>query len=87
MSEGCTRLQPLIFRRPERPAELGRRRAGGTRYFPAHTALFAPAWLLERGLCCWIAVFNRATRGGVAYREGMLEKAATPVKELRRRLA
>lgn len=68
-------------------AELGRRRAGGTRYFPAHTALCAPAWLLERGLCSWIAVFNRATRGGVAYRDGMLEKAATPVKELRRRLA
>ena len=67
-------------------AELGRRRAGGTRYFPAHTTLFAPAWLFERGLCAWIAVAQRLGRGGVAYRDGVLEKAATPVKELRERL-
>jgi hypothetical protein len=67
-------------------AELGRRRAGGTRVFPAYTSLFAPAWLLERGLCSWVAVAQRLTRGGVAYRDGVLEKAATPVKELQERL-
>lgn len=67
-------------------AELGRRRAGGTRYFPARTSLFAPAWLLERGVCSWIALAQRVARGGVAYRDGVLERAATPVKELRERL-
>lgn len=67
-------------------AELGRRRAGGARYFPAHTSLFAPAWLLERGLCAWIAVVQRVSRGGVAYRDGVLERAATPRRDLRQRL-
>jgi hypothetical protein len=67
-------------------AELGRRRAGGSRVFPAYTSLFAPAWLLERGLCSWAAVAQRLTRGGVAYRDGVLEKAATPVRELQERL-
>ena len=67
-------------------AELGRRRAGGAGYFPAHTSLFAPAWLLERGVCSWIAVVQRLSRGGVVYADGVVERAATPVKELRRRL-
>lgn len=67
-------------------AEVGRRRAGGARYFPAHTSLFAPAWLLERGLCAWIAVAQRLGRGGVAYSDGVLERAATPARELRERL-
>ena len=67
-------------------AELGRRRAGGARYFPAHTSLFTPAWLLERGVCSWIAVVQRLSRGGVVYADGVVERAATPAKELRRRL-
>ena len=67
-------------------AEVGRRKAGGTRYFPAVTAYFAPAWLLERGLCSWIAVAQRVARGGVVYADGVVERAATPVKELRERL-
>ncbi|MGY0002831.1 glycosyltransferase [Micromonospora sp. I033] len=46
-------------------AELGRRRAGGTRVFPAHTALAAPVWLLERGVCAWLAV-GRRLRGAEA---------------------
>ncbi len=67
-------------------AELGRRRAGGTRYFAAHTSLLAPVWLLERGVCSWIAVVQRIGRGGVVYADGVVERAATPVKELRERL-
>ena len=66
-------------------AELGRRRAGGTRYFPARTSLFAPVWLLERGICSWVAVGQRLSRGGVVYADGVVERAATPVKELRER--
>jgi hypothetical protein len=66
-------------------AELGRRRAGGARVFPAHTALAAPLWVLERGLCVWPAV-GRRLRGGVPYAGTRLRRAATPVRVLRRRL-
>lgn len=66
-------------------AELGRRRAGGTRYFPAHTSLFAPLWLMERAVCSWVAVAQRIGRGGVVYGDGVVQRAATPVKELQGR--
>src|SRR5690606_6816709 len=36
-------------------AEAGRRRAGGSAVFPAGASLFAPVWLLERGVCGWLA--------------------------------
>jgi hypothetical protein len=62
-------------------AEVGRRR-GGTAGYPATAALWAPAWLVERGLCSWAAVAARA-RGGVRYRGRRVRRAATPVRELR----
>ena len=67
-------------------AETGRRKAGGRRYFPAITSWFAPAWLLERGVCSWVAVAQRLGRGGVVYADGIVGRAATPVRELRERL-
>jgi hypothetical protein len=67
-------------------AEVGRRRGGGAQVFPARASLFAPAWLLERGVCSWLAIAQRLGRGGVAYSDGILERAATPERELRRRL-
>ncbi|WP_254910220.1 glycosyltransferase family 2 protein [Micromonospora sp. NBS 11-29] len=67
-------------------AELGRRRAGGARVFPAHTTLAAPAWVLERGLCAWLAV-GRRLRGGVPYAGARLGVAAHSTGALRRRLA
>ena len=66
-------------------AEVGRRRAGGRRLFPATAALWAPAWLAERAVCVWLAVGARL-RGGVRYSDGRLLRAATPLRELRRRL-
>lgn len=57
-------------------AEAGRRRSGGTAYFPWQAALFAPLWLLERGLCSWIALARRS-RGGIAYAGTTLQRAAT----------
>ena len=64
-------------------AELGRRRAGGARVFPAHTALAAPAWVLERGVCAWLAV-GRRLRGGVPYAGSRLRTAAHSTRALRR---
>ena len=67
-------------------AEAGRRRGGGQRYFPPAASLCAPGWLLERGSCMWLAVIQRAVRGGVRYRDGVIDRAATPETELERRL-
>jgi Glycosyl transferase family 21 len=58
-------------------AEVGRRRAGGARVFPADTPLWAPVWLLERGVCAWLAVGARVLFGGVRYAGGRLERAAS----------
>jgi len=65
-------------------AEVGRRRAGGRRLFPATAALWAPLWLAERAVCVWLAVGARL-RGGVRYSDGRLRRAATPLRTLRRR--
>jgi hypothetical protein len=66
-------------------AEYGRRVAGGRRVFPATSALWAPAWLLERAVAVWIAVGWRL-RGGVPYAGSRIFAAATPVSLLRHRL-
>jgi hypothetical protein len=66
-------------------AELGRRRAGGARVFPASTSLFAPLWLAERAACSWIALLSRIFLGGVRYRGTVLKLAANPLPVLRAR--
>ncbi|MFP5352051.1 MAG: glycosyltransferase [Actinomycetota bacterium] len=66
-------------------AEVGRRRAGGARHFPFRTSLYAPAWLLERALCSWLALWQRATRGGVAYNGGVIRKAGNSPRKLGRK--
>ncbi len=48
-------------------AEIGRRRDSGASVFPFRSILFAPAWLLERGICAWVAL-GAHVRGGVRYR-------------------
>jgi hypothetical protein len=58
-------------------AERGRRRAGGSAVFPPSTVLLAPAWVLERAVCSWLALARRAT-GGMPYAGGKLVRAATP---------
>ena len=67
-------------------AEIGRRRAGGTRFFPPRTSLMAPAWVAERAVCAWLALGSKILRGGVAYGGGIVPKAANSPRELRRRL-
>ncbi len=62
-------------------AEAGRRRHGGRTVFPPTAALWAPLWMLERGVCVWAAVWMRL-RGGVRYSDGRLKRAATPLGAL-----
>ena len=68
-------------------AETGRRRAGGTRVFPAVASLFAPAWATERAICSWLAVGSRVFLGGVHYRGTVLRHAATSMRVLNQRYA
>ncbi len=68
-------------------AEAGRRRAGGTRVFPATASLFAPAWMAERAICSWLALGARIFLGGIPYRGTVLRHAATPMRVLVRRHA
>jgi hypothetical protein len=68
-------------------AEIGRRRAGGRSYFPASASALAPLWVLERGVCVWLALRDRVTRGGVPYGDGIVPRAASSMRRLRRRFA
>lgn len=72
---------------PAAIAELGRRRGGASAVYPPAGSLLAPAWVLERALCAWLAVGQRAFRGGVRYGDGTIRRSATPKRELERRLA
>jgi Glycosyl transferase family 21 len=66
-------------------AEAGRSRAGGRRVFPAGAPLYAPLWLLERGICSWLAVFDRVVHGGCRYRDMRIRRAASSRRTLRER--
>jgi hypothetical protein len=68
-------------------AERGRRRAGGAAVFPATSSLLAPVWILERGVCAWLAVGQRLRFGGVRYGDSVIPVAAHSERQLRRRFA
>jgi hypothetical protein len=68
-------------------AERGRRRAGGAAVFPATSSLLAPVWVLERGVCAWLAVLQRLRFGGARYGDSVIPVAAHSERQLRRRLA
>jgi len=68
-------------------AERGRRRAGGTAFFPWSSSLLAPVWMLERGVCAWLAVLQRLRFGGVRYGDSVIPVAAHSERKLRRRFA
>jgi hypothetical protein len=68
-------------------AEVGRRRAGGRRVFPAAASLLAPLWVLERGICSWLALRERLLRGGIRYSGRVVPRAASSPARLRRRFA
>jgi hypothetical protein len=66
-------------------AERGRRRAGGSRVFPASSSLLAPLWVIERAVCSWLAVLQRLRFGGVRYGEEIIQTAAHSKGSLRAR--
>jgi hypothetical protein len=66
-------------------AEVGRRRAGGAQVFPVSASFFAPLWIFERAICTWLALWSRLRLGGVRYGDGILSRAATPTRILRKR--
>lgn len=66
-------------------AAHGRRRVGA-RHVPPSVPLWAPVWLLERGVCVWLALGHRA-RDGIEYHGHRLRVAAHSADELRRRLS
>jgi hypothetical protein len=65
-------------------AELGRRRGEGTEVFPGSSSLLAPLWVLERGLCSWLAVLQRLRFGGVRYGAEVIPTAAHSISTIRR---
>jgi hypothetical protein len=67
-------------------AERGRRRAGGRSVFPGTCGLFAPAWLMERAVCAWLALGSRML-GGVRYSGSRFPRAANSRCALARRYA
>jgi hypothetical protein len=85
------RRQPSIARGPAAlsvaAAEIGRRRAGGAAVFPVTSSLLAPVWILERGVCAWLALLQRLRFGGVRYGDSVIPVAAHCERQLRRRLA
>jgi len=64
-------------------AEAGRRRDGGAAAFPRSAPLWAPAWVLERAACAWVALAWRAA-GGMPYAGRRLRCAAHRTAALRR---
>lgn len=77
---GVSALAPLAVL----AAERGRRRAGGAAAFPAGSSLLAPVWILERGICAWLAVGQRLRFGGVRYGDSVIRTAAHSERQLRR---
>ncbi len=61
-------------------AEWGRRR-GGRLHIPISVPLWAPVWVLERGVCVWLALAAGA-RGGVRYHGRRLRVSAHPQSSL-----
>jgi hypothetical protein len=64
-------------------AELGRRRSGGARVFPASASLIAPVWVAERAVCSWVALAARCA-GGVSYAGRRIRVAAHSPRHLAR---
>jgi hypothetical protein len=68
-------------------AEVGRRRAGGAAHYAAYLPLLAPAWVVERSVCSWLAVGQGVLFGGVRYGDRRLGVAAHSGRHLRQAAA
>lgn len=66
-------------------AERGRRRGEGRTAFPSSSSVLAPVWVLERGVCVWLALLQRLRLGGVRYGDVVIPTAAHSLRTLGRR--
>ena len=66
-------------------AEAGRRRAGGSAVYPPTTALWAPVWLLERGVCSLAGTVAAGRPGGIRYAGKRITVAAHSTRSLKAR--
>jgi hypothetical protein len=66
-------------------AFCGRQRARGATVFPVTAVLLAPCWVVERGICAWLALAERFLKGGVSYHGRTLTIAANSSRTLMRR--
>ncbi len=55
------------------------------RRFPPARSLLAPLWVVERGVCIWLALLQRLRHGGVRYGDVVIPTAAHSLRTLRRR--
>jgi hypothetical protein len=55
-------------------AVIGRSRGTAAKYFPMSVLFFAPAWILERSLSTYWALYWRFTRGGYPFGDKILAK-------------
>jgi hypothetical protein len=66
-------------------AEAGRRRGGGAAYLAWQASALTPAWLAERAVCAWGALWQRWVLGGTSYSGLRIKRAAHSEAWLRRR--
>lgn len=66
-------------------AEIGRRKYGAQKVIGVICSFYAPAWLLERGICTWIALFSKVLNGGVKYNSAIIKTAANSETTIRTR--
>ena len=78
-SRAATVVAALV---PMAVASRGRARGQGGRYFGWGGVLWAPIWVLERGICSWIALWWRL-RGGCPYGTSVIRTAAHSRDEIR----
>jgi hypothetical protein len=61
--------------------EVGRRKEGGSRVYPRSASLWVLPWVIERSVCVWLALAQRA-HGGARYGGTRIRRAATPPRAL-----
>jgi hypothetical protein len=65
-------------------AAAGWLRAGAYRCFSPLCVVAAPLWMLERGICSWLALWQRIRFGGVRYGASRIAASASSQRELQR---
>ena len=78
-------LAPLVFvALAVSCATIGWLRAGAYRRFSPLCVVAAPLWTLERGVCSWLALWQRFRFGGVRYGDSVIAASASSQRELKR---